>query len=790
MKAIILAVFFAFAITCAAAPFDGQDQNSAKAQEPRICYCRAPDPLKDAPGYAEALKYAPILWFANDERYFPTLPFFSAFDGVDNDGDNKLDFDDRDEIAPFDPAAKDSAKASWDSLKKWYDSLADSAKRKMTTVFYRKRATSANKIKDILFGDEQLWRRLEKKVKADTSFKKYLDSTAPIAVYEYYFYYVNDEGLQGHPHDLERVFIFVPADSPIPFRIVVGDGHGDATPNNVLVYNMNGNSDFPPNDRYKSHLHILVELGGHSIAPDLKGDGRFDPVVDANWHSENLWGTRDVQAKVGGGATGNYETWMTFPRDSATKFFPPDDELNLPASHGCYRLLPAENFKNLYGLLSNTRQTSALMNRSQSYLPAAPFGFSKQLDKIAARNQKDEGPEKYFLDEQLNFLNEVALGYNPANSATKLLKHRGVSPLAFWTKDLTRDLRTTGIPIHRPHGFALWSEYDKDARLAWKMGLVINPKISRGVFELQAGQTFGSRDAALSALYDWSYRNTWSGYGKISWQRNRPAISDVTMSFGVSFVPPAYILEIRPHDFLRHFRVRLGIIDMGMAERRNSFRLRLKPELQVGLYEVPIAFSNPYNSLKNRRHKIWEHGSYKDEPNKIFKRHLFRPRKGSVARYPWTWRGFGIWEQIEFDRKASLQTQLSWIIPAWDFLPVKLDGILEIHGGWQQLHLGSDFNRKHEKWIFALYYDRYYVGKPFSWYANFSWINNRGDRSRYSTGVGVSVKTVSLLNTPVINKPFDLFHWLKIRFGLRSDFDRNTFRLTNHRLEFQLGLHY
>jgi hypothetical protein len=145
---------------------------------------------------------------------------------------------------------------------------------------------------------------------------------------------------------------------------------------------------------------------------------------------------------------------------------------------------------------------------------------------------------------------------------------------------------------------------------------------------------------------------------------------------------------------------------------------------------------------------------------------------------------------MEIEKKAAPEARLSWIVPAWDFLPVKLDGILEIHGGWKQPHIGSDFNRKHEKWIFALYYDRYYVGKPFSWYANVSWINNLAEESRYSLGGGVSIKVISLVNKPIINKPVDLFHWLKIRFGFRSDFDRMTGHLYEYRLELQLGLHY
>jgi len=770
--------FFGLAALLAA-----DEKDCPTPQAPSNCFCRAPDSLKNAPGYAEALKYAPILWFADEEQYFPTLPFFSAFDSVDNDHDGKWDFDDQDEIAPLDSASKKFSHAAWDSLRRWYEALKSEAKRRMTTVFYRKRTTTAAKVRSIFFNDEQFWRRLEKKVKANPEFKKYLASRSEIPVYEYYFYFVNDEGLLGHPHDMERVFVFIADDSPVPFRIVVGDGHGDGTPNNVLIYKMNNGPD--SSYRYENHLHILVELGGHSIAPDLKGDGRFDPVVDANWHHENAWGTRDVQAKVGGGATGDYETWMTFQRDPLKKVFPPDSTLGLPASHFCYRLLPADNFKNLYHLLSKAPRASAFLNRSQSYQPSDLLSFARQLDNKMTRNQERKSPEKYIEDE-FNFLNDVAFGYNPSNSVAKLSAFRGVSPPTLWTKDLIWDLSKTGIPRHRPYGFALWNDLEKNSYPVWKLGVLFDPKISSGVLELQVGTTVSKlteQNPEISALYDWRYGKTLSAFGKISWRHNRPAASDVTLGLGVSFVPPFYISQIRPHDFFRHFRVRGGI-NMGLA---NSARLRFKPELQIGLYEVPIAFPSPYSKLNSRRHKVWEHPSYKDEPVALFKPHLFRPRRFRGL-------GVGVWGRMELEQKARPELRLSVILPAWDFVPVKLDGILEIQAWWKDPNFQklsprkvmNDFER--QRWTLAVYYDRFYASKV-SWYANVAWINNLTEDSRYSLGGGVSITPGPLFRLPLVQK-LRLHHWLKIRFGFRSDFDRKTGQLNRHRLELQTGLHY
>ncbi len=788
MKTLIFWLLWVFAMNAIghAAKFDGKN-DKAKSQIQPVCFCKMPDPLKNDTSYAKALKYAPILWFADDEQYFPTLPFFSAFDGIDNDGDGEMDFADRDEIAPFDPAAKDFSKAAWDRLKKWYDALDPSNRRKMTAVFYRIRTTTSNQVKNILANDEQYWRRLEKKIQADPDLKKYFDLKNEIAVYEYYFYYVNDEGLQGHANDMERVFVFVADDAPMSFRIVVGDGHGDAVPNNVLVYTKNNGQSFS-SPQYKNHLHVLVELGGHSIAPNFKGNGRFDPVVDANWHSENLWGTRDVQAKVGGGATGRYAPWMTFQRDSLNKVFPPDDSLDLPASHFCYRLLPAGKFKDLYKLLAAGSPARVSISKT-SYKSPALSDFVHQIGYQRNRTERDGSLESDIADEFI-FLNDVALGYNPSNSIDRLPSSLNASPLRFWTKDLLRDLRTSGIPTHRPRGFALLAQVEKNIYPTLQFAWLIDPKISNGVLELQAGTTISKinrRYPEFSALYDLSYGEPISLYGKIAWWHERPATSDVTAGLGLSLVLPAYILEIRPPDFFRHFRFRAGL----RAGFNDNKKLISTLEMQVGWwYQLPIAFPNSYKKVKSHKHQIWKHASYNEEPIDLFKPHLFRPRN-------WKKVGIGFWARSELTQQSRLlkpEPGLSVIVPAWDFVPVKVDGILEIHAGWKDPRLKSlnprkfinDFER--QRWTLAVYYDRYYAAK-LSWYANVAWINNLTPEAKFSAGGGVSVTVGPLFGVPSVRE-LDLPHWFKIRFGFRSDFDRQTGHLTQHRLELQLGLHY
>jgi hypothetical protein len=91
-------------------------------------------------------------------------------------------------------------------------------------------------------------------------------------------------------------------------RILVGTGHSATTPNNVLVVlNEQANQFHLPS--------VLVELGGHSAAPDLDRDSEFHPGLDINWNlNSDVWGTRDYQAVSGAGYLGAYADWMTLPR--------------------------------------------------------------------------------------------------------------------------------------------------------------------------------------------------------------------------------------------------------------------------------------------------------------------------------------------------------------------------------------------------------------------------------------------------------------------------------------------
>ena len=316
-----------------------------------------------------AARYAPIYWYGPGERYFPTVPFFTAFDGVDNNGNGTTDFADSLEIAP-----------SWETLDSLYLDDDDRGTQRIgrSAILFRVCDLTRKDIADMwryVRSDEQAWHRfdIDANVLARLRQRAETDDDGAVVepgtefrVIQYYAFALADYGLQGHRYDSELVYVFLPKDEDLAeqFRIVVGGGHTDRVPNNVLI--LSGESA-----RRQSGLNarpsILVELGDHSSSPDMPPYGNFAPGLDANWHNYDLWGTRDVQASSGLGALGPYRAWMTFPRNPsvATRLFPPvladstarrmtaiqfgDDEDITP-----YSLLPVEPFADLFARLAKT----------------------------------------------------------------------------------------------------------------------------------------------------------------------------------------------------------------------------------------------------------------------------------------------------------------------------------------------------------------------------------------------------------------------------------------------------
>lgn len=323
---------------------------SAQAQ------CR---PGADTSAAALAARFAPVLRFAPSEPYFPTVPFFTAFDGKDNDHDGQTDFQDPGEIVQFNPG--DTTHPSWVRL----DSLYVAAKRDgspfdlivgppvppMPAVFYR--------VVDLTAEQQSSLRRFLKKdiLAWDKTRRTYVGSLGildrPFKVLEYYFYYVRDVGLVGHPQDIEFTFVFVPAEPALACqaRMVVGAGHTKWVPNNTLVLTNNTVLGVEDLARFDTLTAVITELGGHSSAPDVPPFGKFMLGVDVNIQPTKAWGTRDVQALAQMGYGGAYEPTMTLSRDTV---FHPVYYWPRGASYAYgvdYALLSASHWAHLYAVL-------------------------------------------------------------------------------------------------------------------------------------------------------------------------------------------------------------------------------------------------------------------------------------------------------------------------------------------------------------------------------------------------------------------------------------------------------
>ncbi len=107
-----------------------------------------------------AARYAPIYWYGPGERYLPTVPFFTAFDGVDNDGDGAVDFADPSEIAP-----------PWEKLDTLYfeDDAESTQKIARSAILFRVCDLTADEVQAMwryVKSDEQAWHRLD--IRPDT----------------------------------------------------------------------------------------------------------------------------------------------------------------------------------------------------------------------------------------------------------------------------------------------------------------------------------------------------------------------------------------------------------------------------------------------------------------------------------------------------------------------------------------------------------------------------------------------------------------------------------------------
>lgn len=366
-------------------------------------------------------KYAPALWFAKEEKYYPTIPFFTAFEWQDRTNSiaspdysclfDSVNIQKAREILYQQGAGEFFNNSqmlwpdrSWPALDSTYQSRIREQSIPQVWVFWDSTTISLESFEDIVKTDRQFWKRSKSyrewiqvlhhvtepqasgdstEVKTVEELNRYIGELRlprsdrdrlfeellnqrlhfhgslpsmskrllkKIPVYRYWMYYLNDDGIEGHPQDIERTYVFATPNAADrtkydPPLAIIGLAHKDWNANNVLL--------FPPEET-NTDFHILIERGGHSCAPDLNGDGRFSPGFDANWRSENLWGTRDTQAASGSGALGSYQSWMTFPRYDTSKCMPPRLK---DQSSWSYKLVSLYDLKQVYDMLATLSKT-------------------------------------------------------------------------------------------------------------------------------------------------------------------------------------------------------------------------------------------------------------------------------------------------------------------------------------------------------------------------------------------------------------------------------------------------
>ena len=522
-------------------------------------HCQATVDTSDA---ALAARYAPVMRFAPNEPYFPTIPFFSAFDAFDNNENGLTDFEDVEEIAAF--SESDTVHASWDVLNTWYvESLARLSPPKGTAppvppvpaMFYRVKSLSERERDDI-------WRYLKSDILALKRSRRSewhdLDlEDKPFKVIQYYHYYVGDRGLVGHPEDIEFVFVYVPADPVLAcrFRIVVGAGHTERVPNNVMVIgnqSIVGQADLARTDTLTD---VIVELGGHSSAPDMPPYGQFQLGIDVNWQTTKSWGTRDIQAIAEMGYGGRYHDEMTAPRDSALHpvvLWPMDHS---GAGRDGYALLPAPLFEELYDALPD-----AAVELTSDEWAVTIDTVAVLLDSIAALLGSDSLVGVGSLDSlavrRMAAWNRAMIS-DPSEPEGGMLAPRRAQ---VWKHSIYTTDRST--LILKPHLFppsmkSIDSAADLLRLISWgfttwpgsgfqlEAGFVIPwfalPIRTRGFFEIQAGigsaHDIDKTEFSLGLTYNSSYFQRASWYTTVTWLPDPDVTgSHFTVSAGPSFL--------------------------------------------------------------------------------------------------------------------------------------------------------------------------------------------------------------------------------------------------------------
>jgi len=191
-------------------------------------------------------RYAPIFWFAPNEKWLPTSPLFRGQDG----------------------------NTKWStaiSRNEEYSALTDEEKTNRAVVYY------------YVYGDRQ----------NGVPFPG--ENDPECMVYEYWLYFTYDEFPQcgptspifnQHYHDWEKFFVFVDRQN-LRVRGVAASAHNDFNAGNSCEY-----TEAPP---ASFHPTALVEFGSHATCPDSNANGIFERNIDLNGCAEETaWGIQDL----------------------------------------------------------------------------------------------------------------------------------------------------------------------------------------------------------------------------------------------------------------------------------------------------------------------------------------------------------------------------------------------------------------------------------------------------------------------------------------------------------------
>jgi len=192
---------------------------------------------------------------------------------------------------------------------------------------------------------------------------------------EYYFYYAEESGLGGHPHDLESVQLQLKVHDNlfcsegnygIEVKRVIARAHGLYWFENAL--NVDAQTTFP--------ISILIEEGKHANCTDKNADGVYTPGFDVTEKVNDAWGVRDIISS-GRLYSGGFQAWMAKQRIPQSLLLPPS-YMGTSSWEAVQERFPNGQFENTYEL--------------RAFPPMPKYYRDKKLAKMVKSKKPIEWP--------------------------------------------------------------------------------------------------------------------------------------------------------------------------------------------------------------------------------------------------------------------------------------------------------------------------------------------------------------------------------------------------------------